>query len=322
MKILLTGSAGFIGFHLSLLLLNNNNEVHGIDNMNNYYDKKLKLSRNKILKKHTKFYFYKIDINQKKKIDNIIKKFKIKYIVHLAGQAGVRDSVIKPKLYFKSNIEGFYNILEICRDNRIKHLVFASSSSVYGNNNKIPFKEDDNTDQPLSFYAASKKTNETMSYAFSNIYKIPITGLRFFTVYGPYGRPDMSLYKFSKNILHGKKIDLYNNGNHIRDFTYIEDVVSIVQKIIKKIPSKKVPFSIYNIGSGKPKKINDYIKEIQKQFKKKIKVNNLPLQLGDVLKTHSSNNLLNKELNYKPKKDINYGISRFIKWFKKYHKIN
>ena len=214
MKILVTGSAGFIGFHVSDYLLKNNNTVIGIDNINDYYDVNLKKSRLKILKKNKNFFFYKFDLINANKLEDLIKKFKVKYIVHLAAQAGVRYSIENPKTYFKNNLEVFFNILEASKKNNIKHLIFASTSSVYGENNNFPLKENDNTDKPISFYAATKKSNEILAHSYSYIYNLPCTALRFFTVYGPYGRPDMALFKFTKNILENKKIQLYNNGNN------------------------------------------------------------------------------------------------------------
>ena len=235
MKILITGCAGFIGYHLCKKLLKNNNIVFGIDNLNNYYDLKLKKDRLKNLK-NKKFLFYKIDIKNKKKLLKFVKIKKIDVIYHLAAQAGVRYSIFNPETYFDNNLKGFFNILETCRENKIKHLIFASTSSVYGKKEKFPAKETDNTDQPLSFYAASKKCNEIMAYSYSKIYNLKCTGVRFFTVYGPYGRPDMALYKFTKSIINRKKVNLFNKGHHTRDFTYIDDVVHFLVKMrdIKK----------------------------------------------------------------------------------------
>ncbi len=322
MTILITGSAGFIGYHVSKKLLNLNYKIIGLDNINNYYDIKLKKKRLINLKKNKKFSFNKIDLCNYNKLNNLIKKNRIKIIVHLAAQAGVRNSIKNPKNYFKSNLEGFFNILEASRNNRIKHLIFASTSSVYGENNKFPLNENDKTDHPLSFYAATKKSNEVMAHSYSHIYKLPCTGVRFFTVYGPFGRPDMALYKFTNNIVKNKSIDLFNYGNHQRDFTYIDDVVDGVVSLIKKFPKKNTPYEIFNIGNGKSKKLIDYLKYIEKYLLKKAKIRKLPLQNGDIIKTHSNIKKLKNFTNYKPKTDIDLGISKFIEWFKDYHKIN
>ena len=322
MTILITGSAGFIGYHVSKKLLNLNYKIIGLDNINNYYDIKLKKKRLINLKKNKKFSFNKIDLCNYNKLNNLIKKNRIKIIIHLAAQAGVRNSIKNPKNYFKSNLEGIFNILEVSRNNRIKHLIFASTSSVYGENNKFPLNENDKTDHPLSFYAATKKSNEVMAHSYSHIYKLPCTGVRFFTVYGPFGRPDMALYKFTNNIVKNKLIDLFNYGNHQRDFTYIDDVVDGVVSLIKKFPKKNTPYEIFNIGNGKSKKLIDYLKYIERYLLKKAKIRKLPLQNGDIIKTHSNIKKLKNFTNYKPKTDIDLGISKFIEWFKDYHKIN
>ena len=238
MKIIITGSSGFIGFHLCRKLLENGIKVHGIDSMNSYYDVNLKKARLKILKKYKNFSFTKIKLENQKKLNQTFFKFRPQIVVHLAAQAGVRYSIKKPRVYLDSNITGTYNIIEISKKTKVKHLVMASSSSVYGANKKIPFKEVDKTDTQLSIYAATKKSNESMAHSYSNIWKIPITMLRFFTVYGPWGRPDMALFKFTKGILKNKKIDIYNNGKMYRDFTFIDDIVNGIQSTIKKIPNK------------------------------------------------------------------------------------
>ena len=321
MQILITGSAGFIGFHLAKKILDSNLKVIGIDNLNPYYDVNLKKNRIKILKKNKDFKFYKLDLNQKQKISNIIKKYKIKYIVHLAAQAGVRYSITNPEAYFKSNLEGFFNILQLSKENKIKHLIFASTSSVYGNNKKFPLKENMRTDNPLSFYAATKKSNEVMAYSYANIFKIPSTALRFFTVYGPFGRPDMALFKFAKNIIMNKKIPLFNSGNHTRDFTYIADIVEGIFLLIKKPPKSKIPYRCFNIGNGKPEKLKKFLNLIENNLNIKSKIYNMPLQTGDVKKTHSDISFLKKITNYKPKTRIDDGIKEFIKWYKEYFRI-
>ena len=322
MTILITGSAGFIGYHVSKKILNKNIKVIGIDNINNYYDVNLKKNRIKDLKKNKKFFFYKVDLSNYKKLDNIVKNKKIKIIIHLAAQAGVRYSIKNPRIYFKSNLEGFFNILEISRHNNIKHLIYASTSSVYGDSKKFPLSEIYRTDQPLSFYAATKKSNEVMAHSYSYIYKLPCTGVRFFTVYGPFGRPDMALFKFTKNILNNHPIELYNKGNHFRDFTYVDDIVDGIYSLIKKQSKKSIPYEIFNIGNGTPKKLLDYLKHIEKNLNKISKTKKLPLQTGDIVKTHSNINKLKKYTGYKPKTNIKIGINRFIEWYKDYYRAN
>ena len=322
MTILITGSAGFIGYHVTKKILNKNIKVIGIDNINNYYDINLKKNRIKDLKKNKKFFFYKVDLSNYKKLDNIVKNKKIKIIIHLAAQAGVRYSIKNPRTYFKSNLEGFFNVLEISRHNNIKHLIYASTSSVYGDSKKFPLSEINRTDQPLSFYAATKKSNEVMAHSYSYIYKLPCTGVRFFTVYGPFGRPDMALFKFTKNILNNHPIELYNNGNHFRDFTYVDDIVDGIYSLIKKQSKKSIPYEIFNIGNGTPKKLLDYLKHIENNLNKISKTKKLPLQVGDIVKTHSNINKLKKYTGYKPKTNIQIGISRFIEWYKDYYRAN
>ncbi len=319
MKILVTGCAGFIGFHTALKLLSFNNKIIGIDNINNYYDVNLKKQRLKILKKNDKFVFYKSDITNLKKINTIIKINKIKYIIHLAAQAGVRHSISHPEEYFDSNLRGFFNILEASRFNKIKHLVFASTSSVYGENKSFPLKESFNTDKPISFYAATKKSNEIMAYSYSYIYSLPCTAVRFFTVYGPFGRPDMALYKFTRNISIGNKVELFNYGNHQRDFTYVDDIVKGLQLLINKPSKNNIPFEIFNIGKGKPNKLLAYLKEIEKNLKKKSKITKLPMQKGDIKKTHSDITKLKKYAGYNPATDIKVGIKKFIDWYKTFY---
>ena len=322
MKVLITGAAGFIGYHLAKKLLIKNIKVIGIDNINDYYDVKLKNNRIKELKKNNKFFFYKLDLCNYKKLNNLVKKNKIKYIIHLAAQAGVRFSIEKPNIYFKSNLEGFFNILEVSRHNKIKHLIFASTSSVYGDSKNFPSTESNNTDRPLSFYAATKKSNEVMAHSYSYIYNLPCTGVRFFTVYGPFGRPDMALFKFTQNIIYNKSIELYNKGNHFRDFTYIDDIVDGIFSLIKKQSNKSIPYEIFNIGNGSPKKLIEYLKNIEKNLNKKTKIKKLPLQKGDIIKTHSSINKLKKHTGYRSKTNIEEGISKFVEWFRDYYQIS
>tara|TARA_B100000575_G_scaffold280587_1_gene270261 strand:+ start:142 stop:1104 length:963 start_codon:yes stop_codon:yes gene_type:complete len=319
MTILITGSAGFIGYHLAKKILNNNKSVFGIDNIDNYYDINLKKNRIKDLKKYKKFFFYKIDLCQYEKLNNLVKNKKIKIIIHLAAQAGVRYSLKNPRIYFKSNLEGFFNILEVSRYNKIKHLIYASTSSVYGNSKKFPSSENDNTDQPLSFYAATKKSNEVMAHSYSHIYNLPSTGVRFFTVYGPMGRPDMALFKFTKNITNNRSIELFNKGNHFRDFTYIDDIIDGVYSLIYKQSKKKIPYEIYNIGNGNPKKLLEYLKYIENYLNKAPKIKKKSLQVGDIVKTHSNIKKIKIYAGYKPKTNINVGIKKFIEWYKEYY---
>ena len=332
MKIIVTGSSGFIGFHVSKKLLESGKKVHGLDSMNNYYDVNLKKARLKILKKYKNFSFSKTKIENKKNLDKAFKKFKPAIVIHLAAQAGVRYSIEKPRVYLDSNITGTYNVIEISKKLNVKHLIMASSSSVYGANKKIPFKEIDKTETQMSIYAATKKSNESMAHAYSNIWKVPITMVRFFTVYGPWGRPDMALFKFTKGILNNKKIDIYNNGKMYRDFTYIDDIVSGINLLIKKIPNTKqlgrykddslspiAPFRILNIGNTKKVYLLDFIKEIEKVLGKKAKRNYMPLQKGDVKQTLSNTNLLKKITKYNPKTNFKTGIRKFLDWYLEYY---
>ncbi len=319
MKVLITGCAGFIGFHLSKKLLDLNFIIHGIDNLNHYYDINLKKNRLSILKKYKKFNFKKIDISNFKVLESNFKLNKYDIVVNLAAQAGVRFSIDNPRSYLNSNIIGFFNILELSKIYKIKHLLFASTSSVYGDNKSFPLKEEFNTDKPLNFYAASKKSNEVMAYSYSNIHKIKITGLRFFTVYGEFGRPDMALFKFTKSIKNAKSLKLFNKGNHIRDFTYIDDVTESIVKLIKKPSNNKIPFQIFNIGSNNPKKLKEFLRIIEQILKKKSKQILLPLQKGDIHKTHADNNKLYKKINFLPKTTLNNGIKNFINWYRKYY---
>jgi UDP-glucuronate 4-epimerase len=333
MKILITGSSGFIGFHLTKLLLENKHKVHGYDSMNNYYDIKLKKARLNILKKYNNFSFTRANLENEQKLENTFIKFKPKIVIHLAAQAGVRYSIDKPRVYLQSNITGTFNIIEASHKVKVKHLIMASSSSVYGANKNIPFKEIDKTETQLSIYAATKKANESMAHSYSNIWKIPITMLRFFTVYGPWGRPDMALFKFTKGILANKKIDIYNNGKMYRDFTYIDDIVNGIESLINKVPNNKqfnkynndslspvAPFRILNIGNTKKVFLLDFIKQIEKELGKKAIRNYMPLQKGDVKQTLSNTNLLKKITGYSPKTNYKLGIRKFLNWYKDYYK--
>jgi UDP-glucuronate 4-epimerase len=329
--ILVTGSAGFIGFHISKLLLKNNYNVIGVDNLNNYYSVSLKRNRNKELNNYKNYTFIKLDICNKDKILEICKKFKINYILHLAAQAGVRYSIKNPDFYIKNNLIGFFNVIDAARLCKIKHFVYASSSSVYGLNKKKTFKESDRTDHPVSLYGATKKSNEIIAHSYSYIYGLPVTGLRFFTVYGAYGRPDMSLFLFVKKIIEGKKINIFNYGKMKRSFSYIDDISNAVFKILFKIPKKKkfkteltsdislAPFQIYNLGNSKDVKLLDYIKMIETSLEKKSVKKLLKLQLGDVICTKANMNKIKKDINLKINTPINYGIPKFVDWFKKHY---
>ncbi len=334
MKILVTGVAGFIGFHTAKKFLDRGDQVIGIDSINNYYDQNLKKSRLKLLRKYkTKFIFIKFNIANKKKLESCFNKHKFERVVHLAAQAGVRYSLKNPEAYVESNLIGFTNILFLCKKKNIKHLTYASTSSVYGLNSKHPFSESDNVDHPIQFYAATKRANEIMAHSYSYLFNLPTTGLRFFTVYGPWGRPDMSLFIFTKNIISGKPIEIFNKGKHVRDFTYIDDIVNGVIKasdnIIKKKAKKSklnpgestAPFRILNIGNSKPVNLMKYIDTIEENLKKKAIKKFLPLQQGDVPKTFSDTRKIKKLLKYKSKTSIKKGIQEFINWYLEYYKI-
>jgi len=335
MKILVTGAAGFIGFHTSKRLLDSGYDVIGLDNLNNYYDIKLKKDRLKILQEYNRFAFHKIDLKDQGEVESLFKKESPQRVIHLAAQAGVRYSIEHPQVYIQSNIDGTFNILEGCRHNQVEHLVYASSSSVYGLNTKYPFSVHDKASHPASFYGATKISNELMAHSYSHLYKLPTTGLRFFTVYGPWGRPDMAYFLFTKSILASEPIDLYNQGNMIRDFTYIEDIVEGVCRIIKKIPdpnpnwsgsdpdpaSSTAPYRLYNIGSNRPTPLMDYVKEIEKNLGVKAKLNLMPMQGGDVKKSHADVDDLVKDFEYSPKWNIQNGIKSFIQWYIDYYKV-
>ena len=331
--ILVTGSAGFIGFHLSKLLLSRGYSVIGLDNLNNYYDVQLKESRLKILKKSKNFSFTQLNLENLDKKEHF-KNTKIDAVINLAAQAGVRHSIDCPGDYTNSNLVGFFNILEFVRDN-IPRLIFASTSSVYGANTNFPFNESRGADHPIQFYAATKKANELMAHAYSSMYGLEAIGLRFFTVYGPYGRPDMALFKFTKNILAGKPIKLFNNGNHVRDFTYVDDIVEgIFLSLEYKFKSKgwdsdnpdpqhsKSKYRIYNLGNNKPIKLLDYLGAIENELGIKAKVEYLPLQQGDVIETQSDITHAINDLSYNPKVSIESGVKEFINWYKNYYCVD
>jgi UDP-glucuronate 4-epimerase len=316
-KFFITGGCGFIGFHLCKKLLENNHTVYTVDNLNNYYDVNLKKYRLGILKKYVNFQFKKIDIIDKKKLIDSVNNFNPDKIVHLAAQAGVRYSVSNPEDYLNSNIVGFFNVLEVCKIFSIP-LLYASSSSVYGNNSSKKFKENLNTDKPISFYAATKKSNEILAHSYSEVYSLPMIGLRFFTVYGPLGRPDMALFKFTKSILDNKEIEVYNNGIMYRDFTYIDDIIEGILNASAYIDNH-LGHEIFNLGRGKSEKIIKFIKIIEKNCGIKAKIEFKPIQTGDVFKTSSDISNSIKKLNFNPKTNIEDGISNFIDWFKDFY---
>ena len=335
MKILVTGSAGFIGSALTIELLKRGDIVVGINNHNDYYDPNLKEARISRHINHPNYSHNKIDLNDKINLAQIFKESQFECVVNLAAQAGVRYSIENPLAYIDSNLVGFANILEGCRHNNIGHLVYASSSSIYGLNTKQPFSTHSPADHPVSLYAASKKANELMAHAYSHLYNLPTTGLRFFTVYGPYDRPDMALQKFTRAIINGETIKVFNNGKHKRDFTYIDDIVQGIIKTIDKRAkpnlnwdsnnpdpaSSTAPYRIYNIGANKPENLMDYIKALETYLGKKAKKKMLPLQPGDVINTFADVDDLVEEIGYKPETSIEQGIEKFVLWYKEYNKL-
>ena len=332
-RVLITGAAGFIGFHLSMRLLKNGCHVTGIDNLNHYYDVKLKEARLEKLTSFENFSFYKMDISDKKSLEEIFNNTKYDVVVNLAAQAGVRYSIENPHAYVDSNIVGFVNLLESCRHNDVKHLVFASSSSVYGANTKMPFSVHNNVDHPVSLYAATKKANELMAHAYSHLYGMHCTGLRFFTVYGPWGRPDMALFLFTKAILEEKPIKVFNQGRMQRDFTYIDDIIEGVVRIMGRLPEPNpawngdnpdpgtsyARYKIYNIGNNNPVELMEFIGVIEKVLGKKAKKEFLDLQPGDVPATYADIDDLIKDVGFKPETTIETGIKRFILWYNDYY---
>ena len=350
MKILVTGTAGFIGYHLAKRLLDRGDEVVGLDNINDYYDLRVKYGRledcgikedsieyNKLIKssKYPNYSFIKLNLEDREAIDKLFSEQKFDRVCNLAAQAGVRYSLTNPYAYVDSNMVGFINILEACRQNNIEHLAYASSSSVYGLNENMPFSTHDNVDHPISLYAASKKSNELMAHTYSHLFNLPTTGLRFFTVYGPWGRPDMALFLFTKAILEDKPIDVYNYGNMKRDFTYIDDIVEGVVRVIDNPPkgnenwsgknpdpsSSKAPYKIYNIGNNNPVKLMDFIEAIEKAIGKEAKKNILPIQPGDVPATWADVSDLIEDLGYKPATPIKDGVEKFVKWYREFYRV-
>ncbi|MDR1403215.1 MAG: NAD-dependent epimerase/dehydratase family protein [Tannerellaceae bacterium] len=330
MKILVTGTAGFIGYHLvKRLVQDHENDIIGLDNINNYYDQNLKYARLKgtgirqgdiqelipvMSRTCPNYRFIKLDLTDKENISNLFHEFKPNIVVNLAAQAGVRYSLENPNAYIQSNIAGFLNILEGCRHYPVKHLVYASSSSVYGNSTKVPFSEDDKTDTPVSLYAATKKSNELMAYAYSHLYNIPATGLRFFTVYGPYGRPDMAPALFAEAIMKGIPINIFNNGDLRRDFTYIDDITEGIIRVVSKAPDKTPPHAIYNIGCSNPVQLIRFVHILEEAIGKKADLRMLPMQQGDVYQTYADISILEKDFGYSPSVELTDGIKSFIKW--------
>ena len=328
--ILITGCAGFIGFHLAKRLLLNNYVIIGVDNLNSYYDVNLKKARLKLLKEHENFSFELITIEDKEALEKIFFLNDIDIVINLAAQAGVRYSLENPDAYIQSNVIGFMNILKCCNRHQIEHLIYASSSSVYGANNKMPFSTNDNVDHPISLYAATKRVNELLAYTYSHLYDLPTTGLRFFTVYGPWGRPDMSYFKFTKAIMKGDPIQVYNSGNMKRDFTYIDDIVEGIVRLLGKKPeriqlptiSSNAPYKIYNIGNNQPVKLMEFISVFEEKIGKKAIKQFLPMQAGDVHETYADIEDLEKDIGFKPQTTINEGIGKFIDWYKEYYKLD
>ena len=324
-KILVTGAAGFIGFHLSKRILEEGGEVIGFDNLNDYYEVSLKESRLEILNKYEKFTFIKGNLADRDAVWSIFDTYCPDIIVNLAAQAGVRYSIDNPDSYIESNIIGFYNILEACRHHKIEHLIYASSSSVYGNQQKTPFSTDDNVDHPISLYAATKKSNELMAFTYSHLYKFPTTGLRFFTVYGPYGRPDMAYFSFTKKIMKGETIKIFNNGDMYRDFTYVDDIVQGIMNMLLNPPKPDQNgdcAKVYNIGNNNPEKLMYFIETLEKAIGRVAEKEYLPMQPGDVYQTYADVTELQKDFDFKPSTSIEDGLNRFAKWYFEYYGEN
>lgn len=324
-KILITGAAGFIGFHLAKRLLDLGTTVLGLDNLNDYYDVSLKESRLRILKDYPCFTFVKGDLADADTVNKQFKMFQPDIVVNLAAQAGVRYSIDHPRSYIDSNIIGFFNILEACRHHPVEHLLFASSSSVYGNQQKTPFSTSDNVDHPISLYAATKKSDELMAYTYSHLYDIPATGLRFFTVYGPYGRPDMAYFKFANKIRKGEPIQIYNHGDMYRDFTYVDDIVTGIEHMLCNPPKANELgdlYKVYNIGNHKPEQLMHFIEVLEQALGQKAEKEYLPMQPGDVYQTYADVTDLQKDFDFKPETTIEEGLGKFAVWYKKYYDLN
>lgn len=335
-RLLITGAAGFIGFHLASLLLDQGYRVIGLDNLNDYYDPKLKEDRLAILEKHQNFTFHKADLQDKPAVDTIFTTDRPDCVINLAAQAGVRYSITNPYAYLDSNLTGFMNILEACRNHPVKHLLYASSSSVYGGNKVAPFSTNHNVDHPVSLYAATKKSNELMAHTYSHLYNIPTTGLRFFTVYGPWGRPDMAYFSFTKDILEGRQIKVFNHGKMQRDFTYVADIVAGIHRLIDKPPvanedwdeskdslsTSFAPYKIYNIGNNQPVELMKFINVLEDNIGKTAEKVYMDMQPGDVLKTYADVSDLERDIDFKPNTSIEEGIGKFVEWYKTYYGVH
>lgn len=333
--VLVTGAAGFIGFHVTERLLTGGRSVVGLDSVNSYYDPQLKEARLEILKQHSRFSFAKLDLTERAAVKSLFEQHRFSKVIHLAAQAGVRYSLDHPHAYVDSNLEGFINVLEGCRNNDCQHLVFASSSSVYGANTKLPFSVRDNVDHPISLYAASKKANELMAHTYSHLYRIPATGLRFFTVYGPWGRPDMAMYIFAKAIVEGSSIKLFNHGQMRRDFTYVDDVSRAIVRLIDRPPqgdadwsgdrpdpaTSSAPWKVHNIGNNHPENLMHVVALLEKEFGRTATKEMLPLQPGDVPATYADIEDLERAIGFRPATTIEEGVARFAKWYRDYHNL-
>ncbi|KMV35602.1 NAD-dependent epimerase [Franconibacter pulveris 1160] len=335
MKFLVTGAAGFIGFHVSERLLAAGHQVIGIDNLNDYYDVNLKYARLNLIENHPNFRFQKLDLADRQGMADLFASEKPQRVIHLAAQAGVRYSLENPHAYADANLVGHLNVLEGCRHHQVEHLLYASSSSVYGLNRKMPFSTDDSVDHPVSLYAATKKANELMSHTYSHLYGLPTTGLRFFTVYGPWGRPDMALFKFTKAIVEDKRIDVYNHGKMRRDFTYIDDIAEAIVRLQDVIPqadpkwtvetgspaTSSAPYRVYNIGNSSPVELMDYISALEKALGKEAQKNMMPIQPGDVLETSADTTALYDAIGFKPHTSVEEGVKRFVEWYKAFYQV-
>ena len=333
--ILITGASGFVGFHLAELLLKKGYEVVGIDNMNDYYNVRLKELRLEILRKYDNYTFYKMDLKNKEDIDNLFEKYRFDYVINLAAQVGVRYSIENPDAYVYSNLIGFINMLEACRYYPVKHLLYASSSSVYGGNKVVPFSTEHQVDHPISLYAATKKSNELMAHTYSHLYKIPTTGLRFFTVYGPWGRPDMAYFSFTDAILNDKPIKVFNHGKMERDFTYIDDIVESIYRLLPLAPQSNqdwdetkdklsesfAPYKVYNIGNNQPVQLEKFISVLEDKIGKKAVRHYMKIQSGDVVRTYADTSDLEKAIDFKPSTSIEEGLEKFVTWYKEFYNI-
>ena len=334
-RILVTGAAGFIGFHYAKALCTAGHEVLGIDNLNAYYDVDLKKARLNELAPIENFNFRKVDLTDRDTINIIFSDWQPDVVVNLAAQAGVRYSIENPHAYIESNVVGFTNLLEACRHNKIEHLIYASSSSVYGANEKVPFSTQDAVNHPVSLYAATKKSNELIAHSYSHLYRLPVTGLRFFTVYGPWGRPDMAYYKFAKAIYEGSAIDVFNNGDMMRDFTYIDDIVEAMVRLVNRVPqadatwdgenpnpaSSSAPYRLYNIGNNNPEKLMDMIAYLEEAIGRKVEKNFMPMQPGDVYATYADVDDLMADIDFKPSTPLKEGLDKFVEWYKDYYNV-